>query len=209
LGPGFGVEEATAEFVERLVHSRPQSRQRSPIGFVLSKPVEESVETPKLPPLVIDADGLNLLAKIEGWYEILPENSILTPHPGEMSTLTGLSKQDIQQARIDTAEKYAQLWGHVIVLKGAITVVAAPDGRTAVIPIASPGLARAGTGDVLAGIIAGLRAQGLSAFEAAASGAWIHADAGLVAVERVGHPAAVLARDVLESIPEVLFHLEE
>jgi ADP-dependent NAD(P)H-hydrate dehydratase / NAD(P)H-hydrate epimerase len=209
FGPGFGVEEATAEFVERLVHSRPQSRQRSPIGFVLSKPVEESVETPKLPPLVIDADGLNLLAKIEGWYEILPENSILTPHPGEMSTLTGLNKQDIQQARIDTAEKYAQLWGHVIVLKGAITVVAAPDGRTAVIPIASPGLARAGTGDVLAGIIAGLRAQGLSAFEAAASGAWIHADAGLVAVERVGHPAAVLARDVLESIPEVLFHLEE
>jgi ADP-dependent NAD(P)H-hydrate dehydratase / NAD(P)H-hydrate epimerase len=109
---------------------------------------------------------------------------------------------------LGTAEKYARQWGHVLVLKGAITVVAAPDGRTAVIPVASPGLARAGTGDVLAGMIVGLRAQGMPAFEAAACAAWLHANAGVTAVDHVGHPAAVLARDVLDSIPEVLFNLE-
>jgi ADP-dependent NAD(P)H-hydrate dehydratase / NAD(P)H-hydrate epimerase len=207
FGPGFGTDDATGEFVERLVSSRPAPRQRGAIGFVRSAPAQETGEPTRLPPLVIDADGLNLLAKIENWYQLLPESSILTPHPGEMSTLTGLSTQDIQQDRVGVAEKFAVQWGHVVVLKGAVTVVAAPDGRTAVIPIASAGLARAGTGDVLAGIIVGLLAQGLPAYQAAAAGAWIHADAGLVAVERVGHPASVLARDVLEAIPEVLSNL--
>jgi NAD(P)H-hydrate epimerase len=93
-------------------------------------------------------------------------------------------------------------------LKGAVTVIAAPDGRTALVPIATPGLARAGTGDVLAGAIAGLRAQGLDAFDAAAAGAWIHAQAGVEAVLNVGHSASVLASDVLEAIPGVLTDLE-
>jgi ADP-dependent NAD(P)H-hydrate dehydratase / NAD(P)H-hydrate epimerase len=208
IGPGLGAEDTTAEFIEQLVNSRLSPRQRGAIGFLPSAIKEELSENASLPPLVIDADGLNLLAKIERWHEILLAGSILTPHPGEMSTLTGMSREEIQRDRIGTAEKYAREWGHVIVLKGAITVVAAPDGRTAVIPIASPGLARAGTGDVLAGMIVGLRAQGLAAFEAAAAGAWLHADAGLVAVERVGHPAAVLASDVLDSIPDVLFDLD-
>jgi ADP-dependent NAD(P)H-hydrate dehydratase / NAD(P)H-hydrate epimerase len=208
VGPGFGTEDATAEFIERLVNSKPSPRQRGPIGFLPSAHKEEADTAQKLPPLVVDADGLNLLSRIENWSGILPEQSILTPHPGEMSTLTGLSVQEIQQDRIGTAEKFAHLWGHIVVLKGAVTVIAAPDGRSAVIPVASPALARAGTGDVLAGMIVGLRAQGLPAFEAAAVAAWIHADAGLTALERVGHAASVMARDVLEAIPEVLSQLD-
>jgi len=208
IGPGFGVEETTGEFLEQLLHSKPSTRQRGAIGFVRGAPIQEKNEMPALPPLVLDADGLNLLAKIDGWIDLLPKDTILTPHPGEMSRLTGLSTSEIQQHRVEIAEKFARQWKQVLVLKGAMTVVASPDGRTAVVPIASPGLARAGTGDVLAGIITGLRAQGLTAFEAAACGAYIHADAGLIAVERVGHPASVLASDVLEAIPEVLFSLE-
>ena len=95
---------------------------------------------------------------------------------------------------------YSREWGHVVVLKGAFTVIASPDGRTAVIPIASSALASAGMGDVLAGMIAGLRAQGLPAYEAACTGAWLHARAGLVAAERCGCEASVIASDVLDAI---------
>jgi NAD(P)H-hydrate epimerase len=91
-----------------------------------------------------------------------------------------------------------------VVLKGAFTVVAAPDGRTTTIPVATPALARAGTGDVLAGIIVGLRAQGLDAYSAAVAGTWIHAQAGLFAADTVGNPASVLAGDILDSIADVL-----
>ena len=92
--------------------------------------------------LVIDADGLKLLAQIPDWHIKLPALTVLTPHPGEMSVLTGLSKDDIQNNREFVAEKYAKEWGHIVVLKGAFTVVAAPDGRTAVLPFASAALAR-------------------------------------------------------------------
>jgi NAD(P)H-hydrate epimerase len=208
FGPGLGMEDTTAEFVNRLVRSHPSVTQSKTMGFVRDRLAAGARAEPELPPLIIDADGLNLLSKVEKWADILSPGSILTPHPGEMSTLTGLSIQDIQRERVAIAEKYARQWGQVIVLKGALTVVAAPDGRTAVVPIACAGLAHAGTGDVLAGIITGLRAQGLSAYDAAACGAWIHADAGLIAVDDVGHPASVLARDVLESIPQALASLE-
>jgi len=92
----------------------------------------------------------------------------------------------------------------VIVLKGAFTIIAAPDGRASLIPVATPALARAGTGDVLAGIITGLRAQGVGAYEAAVAGAWIHAQAGLYAAEKVGSDASVMAGDVLDAIADVM-----
>jgi NAD(P)H-hydrate epimerase len=95
-----------------------------------------------------------------------------------------------------------------VVLKGAFTVIAAPDERITVVPIASPALARAGTGDVLAGLIVGLLAQGLDAFDAAVAGAWIHAQAGLYAADDLGTTASVLASDVLNSISDVLSDLE-
>lgn len=182
VGCGFGLEETTRDFLVKLLEA-------------------------KLPPLVIDADGLKLLAQIPEWHVKLPALTVLTPHPGEMSALTGLSKDDIQNNREFVAEKYAKEWGHIVVLKGAFTVIAAPDGRTAVLPFASAALARAGTGDVLAGIIVGLRAQGVEAFEAAAAGAWIHARAGLTALSEVGSAASVLAGDVLDCINDVMAEL--
>jgi len=92
----------------------------------------------------------------------------------------------------------------VVVLKGAFTVVASPDGRATTVPVATSALAHAGTGDVLAGLIVGLRAQGVEAYPAAVAGAWVHAQAGLYAAERLGTSASVLAGDVLEAVPDVL-----
>jgi ADP-dependent NAD(P)H-hydrate dehydratase / NAD(P)H-hydrate epimerase len=92
----------------------------------------------------------------------------------------------------------------VVVLKGAFTVVAAPDGCATVVPVAHPSLARAGSGDVLAGLIVGLRAQGLDAYAAATVGAWIHAQAGLLAADQVGAAGSVLAGDILDAIPDAL-----
>ena len=122
--------------------------------------------------------------------------------------LTGMPVEEIQKDRLPVARKYAQEWGHIIVLKGAFSVIAAPDGRTTTIPIATPALARAGTGDVLAGLITGLRAQGVNAYDAARAGAWIHAQAGILAGEILGSTAAVMAGDVLDAIPEIIAELD-
>jgi NAD(P)H-hydrate epimerase len=125
-----------------------------------------------------------------------------------MSTLTGLTTDEVQEDRQGVAGKFAKQWGHVVVLKGAFTVIAAPDGRMTVIPIATPALARAGTGDVLAGLIVGLRAQGLDPYDAAVAGAWIHAQAGLYAADDLGTTTSVMASDVLNSISDVISDLE-
>jgi NAD(P)H-hydrate epimerase len=117
-----------------------------------------------------------------------------------MSALTGLAVDVIQAARLETAEKFAAEWKCVVVLKGAFTLIAAPDGRTTVVPVATPALARAGTGDVLAGTITGLMAQGLLPYDAARLGAWLHAQAGLAAARRLGTAAAVLAGDLVEEL---------
>ena len=209
IGPGVGMENATRDFVESLLEGKhPSKKNAVRIGFVHQEAeTAESVKS-KLPPLVIDADGLKLLAQIKDWYQKIPAPAILTPHPGEMAVLTDLSKELIQESRQEIAAQYARTWGHVVVLKGAFTVVAAPDGRVTVIPVASPALARAGTGDVLAGLIVGLRAQGLEAYEAALAGAWIHAQAGLYAADDLGTATSVLAGDVLDSISDVISDLE-
>lgn len=206
VGPGFGLEDTTREFISTLLKVSPAQRS-SGMGFARASKLREAKPTASLPSLVMDADGLKLLARLPDWHKQLPELTVLTPHPGEMSALTGLSKDEIQQDRIAVAEKYAQKWGHVVVLKGAFTVIAAPDGQTAVIPVASPALARAGTGDVLAGLIVGLRAQGVEAFPAAVAGGWIHAQAGLDASRLIGSTASVLAGDVLSAVPRVVSSL--
>lgn len=209
IGPGFGMETTTKEFVENLLVGKSVPKKSTVrIGFLHEASEKKDETNNVLPPMVVDADGLKLLAQIKDWHTKLPETTILTPHPGEMAVLTGLSKDAIQEDRQGIAQKYAKEWGHVVVLKGAFTAIASPDGRVTVIPIASPALARAGTGDVLAGLIVGLRAQGLDAFDAAVAGAWIHAQAGLYAADDLGTTASVLASDVLNSISDVLSDLE-
>ncbi len=207
VGPGFGLEDPTAEFIVQLLGEQAP-KKGAQIGFVKSTDEEDTPEVTGLAPLVIDADGLKLLARISNWAEQLPSQAILTPHPGEMAVLTELKTEVIQADRVGVAERFAKKWGHVVVLKGAFTVIAAPNGRTMIVPVASPALARAGSGDVLAGLMVGLRAQGVDTFEAAAAGAWIHAQCGLLAADMLGSSAAVIAGDMVAAIPEVLADLE-
>jgi NAD(P)H-hydrate epimerase len=205
VGPGFGLEDATADFMVSLLAADVHSGRR--IGFVPASSSPDSTNVENLPPMVVDADGLKLLAAIPDWADKLPSPTVLTPHPGEMSVMTGMPTSEIQNDRLGIVKRYSKEWGHVVVLKGAFTLVAAPDGETAVIPVASPALARAGSGDVLAGLIVGLRAQGVEAFPAAVAGAWIHAYAGLLAEEMIGNSASVLAGDILEASIEVINQL--
>jgi hydroxyethylthiazole kinase-like uncharacterized protein yjeF len=205
VGPGLGMEDTSGAFIKKLLEGMPSASRRSGFGFLGSAggpPIQ--LEKTRLPPLILDADGLKLLAKQAEWWKLLPPETILTPHPGEMAVLTGMETSQIQAERLDIARKFAAEWGQVVVLKGALTVVAAPDGRAVIIPVANAALARAGTGDVLAGMITGLRAQGLAAYEAALVGTFLHAQAGLEALVEVGAAASVLAGDVLEAIPAVL-----
>ncbi|NWG08617.1 MAG: NAD(P)H-hydrate epimerase [Chloroflexi bacterium] len=211
IGPGFGTEETTKEFIENLLEGKYTAKKSTPrIGFVHNSETARKEEdaNAKPPPMVVDADGLKLLAQIKDWHRKLPAFSILTPHPGEMAVLTGLTKEEIQENRREIAARYAKEWGHIVVLKGAFTVVASPYENVTVIPVATPALARAGTGDVLAGLIVGLRAQGLDAYDAAVAGAWIHAQAGLYAADDLGTTASVMAGDVLNSVSDVMSDLE-
>jgi hydroxyethylthiazole kinase-like uncharacterized protein yjeF len=208
IGPGLGTEAATADFLSRLIAAMGGNLGSAKrIGFVAADEGRQAKQPGPWPALVVDADGLKLLTRTPKWPDLLPGTAVLTPHPGEMAVLTGLSKDQIQGDREAVASRFARSWGHVVVLKGAFTAVAAPDGRITVIPIATPALARAGTGDVLAGIIVGLRAQGVEAFEAAVAAAWIHGEAGLRAARKLGTSASVLAGDVLDCIADVLAQL--
>jgi hydroxyethylthiazole kinase-like uncharacterized protein yjeF len=208
VGPGLGMESTTKEFIQNLfAENSIGEKSGARIGFLKNESEKKPENKSKLPPIVIDADALKLLASIENWYKLLPTTAILTPHPGEMSVLTGLSKDEIQADRRVIAGKFADKWGHVVVLKGASTVIASPDGRLTIIPIATPALAHAGTGDVLAGLIVGLRAQGVEAFDAAVAGAWIHAQAGLYAANSLGTTTSILAGDVIDYISSVLADL--
>ncbi|MDD4923720.1 MAG: NAD(P)H-hydrate dehydratase [Dehalococcoidales bacterium] len=159
-------------------------------------------------PLVIDADALNVLAKTTDWWQKLMMDAILTPHPGEMSRLTGIPVEEIQANRVDTAMLFARKWGKTVVLKGAYTVIASADGRCRVSPFANPGLASAGTGDVLAGVIAGLSAQGLDNFNAACLGVWLHAQAAEIVKSELGD-TGMLAGDLLPVIPKAIKKLKE
>jgi hydroxyethylthiazole kinase-like uncharacterized protein yjeF len=193
VGPGFGRQKTTAVFLKDILQQGQHTK--SPIGFGTVKKAE-NLEKKRLPPMIVDADALRMLSEWRDWPGLLPPGSILTPHPGEMSALTGLSRDAIQKERAETAMRFAKEWNVVVVLKGAFTAAAAPDGRCVLEPFATPALARAGTGDVLAGTIGGLVAQGVESWQAAALGAYLHGRAGELAAEHAGASDSVLARDV-------------
>lgn len=204
LGPGWGTEKPTADFLTALLREVGAAGGGS-IGFGAER--GDSIEPPSpasLPPTVVDADGLKLLAELPDWPRLLTAPAVLTPHPGEMAQLTGLSKDEIQADRVAVARRFAADWGHVVVLKGAFTVVAAPDRQATLHPFATAALARAGTGDVLAGLITGLLAQGLHPYPAAVAGVFLHGLAGELATEEVGTQVSVLAGDVLAMTPKAI-----
>ena len=157
-----------------------------------------------IPPAVVDADALNFLASRAGdWPDSFTQGAVLTPHPGEMSRLTGQPSARLQADRVATATNAAQAWDKVVALKGAFTVVAAPDGHAALSPFANPGLASAGTGDVLAGATAGLLAQGVGLFDAAILGVYLHGAAGERVRADLGD-AGMVATDLLPELPKAL-----
>jgi hydroxyethylthiazole kinase-like uncharacterized protein yjeF len=184
LGCGLGQHPSTAEFIISLLAEKA------------------------LPALVLDADALNILAKTPEWWQRLPGDAVLTPHPGEMSRLSGLSIAEIQSDRTGTAMKYAAAWNKTVVLKGAYVVIASPRGYCRVSPFANPGLATAGTGDVLAGIIAGLAAQGLSPYDAASLGVFIGCRAGEIVTGIMGN-TGMIASDLLTALPVAIKQIRD
>ncbi|MEP7287391.1 MAG: NAD(P)H-hydrate dehydratase [Chloroflexota bacterium] len=218
IGPGLGQEAATKEFIESLLIGEKARKTSRPIGFAaVAAPVAEAtVNDQPMPPLVIDADALNLLATLDNWWTRLPARTVLTPHPGEMARLAKIEATKNQKAteivqanRLNLATESAAKWNCVVVLKGAHTVIADPDGRVAVMPFASAALAHAGTGDVLAGAITGYVAQGLDPFDAAIVGAYVHGYAGELAYEFIGTSASVLASDVISTFADSISSLEK
>jgi len=175
FGPGVGVSSGLKSILEKLLQLQKFR-------------------------LVIDADGLNNLSKIKDWPGRLKANLILTPHPGEMKRLwSGLFREDKPSDRTEQARQLAKRTGTTIVLKGAGTVVT--DGEKAYInTTGNPGMATAGSGDVLTGVITALLAQGLNSFDAAVLGVYIHGSAGDIAAEKIGQ-ISLIATDIIESLP--------
>ena len=158
-------------------------------------------------PMVIDADGINALA---GVPEVLRQSAapiVLTPHPGEMARLTGLTSAEVQQDRIGTAQRYARKHGVTVVLKGAATVVASPSGDAWINTTGNPGMATAGTGDALTGMIGSFLAQGYGPADAACLGVYLHGCAGDLAAEEKGE-AGMIAGDLIEKIPEAINEMQ-
>ena len=156
-------------------------------------------------PLVIDADALDVFAHSisHAQHKEKPCQVIITPHPGEMARMLGCTVAEVQEHREEMAHEASARFCCITVLKGANTVITHPDGRVYTSPYAVPALATGGSGDVLAGIIGSLLAQGTEPFSAAVSSVVIHAEAGL-AVTRHRGEAGILARDIIESLPEVI-----
>jgi ADP-dependent NAD(P)H-hydrate dehydratase / NAD(P)H-hydrate epimerase len=208
VGCGFGRAESTKQFVARLFGIAGTARQKG-------QPAGTDV---RLPALVIDADALNALAEVKEWWKEVRFGAppVITPHPGEMARLVGSTVRAVQEDRVGIATRSAREWNAIVVLKGAFTVIAAPDGNATLIPFATSALATAGTGDVLAGTIVGLLAQYRAAslksghdgaeaaiedaFKAAVAGAYIHALAGEIAGAEIG-PAGVVAGDLVPRLP--------
>ena len=161
FGPGLGDTDDTAALLEQLGPSAGCA-------------------------LVLDADGLNAAAKMDALPRSPGLPLILTPHPGEMARLCGLTTAEVNAGREGIAAGYARAEDCVVVLKGHRTIVAGPDGEVFVNPTGNPGLSRGGSGDILAGMIAGLAAQGLSPLDAAVCGVWLHGAAADQCAKRLG-----------------------
>jgi NAD(P)H-hydrate epimerase len=188
IGPGLRPSLAAAELL-RLLLTAP--------------------EEPTSPPAVLDAEALRTLASADAWWTRVARPCVLTPHAGEFARLRAGSGHDPaedgdlnsdDEARIKAAAAAAAEWRQVVVLKGANTVVASPDGSVAIAPFENPAMATGGTGDVLAGVIGALLAQGLAPYDAARLGVYLHGLAGDMVRERLGD-AGLLASDLPEAVP--------
>ena len=161
------------------------------------------------PRLLVDADGLNTLATVDHWWQLLPEGTIITPHPGEMARLRGGERVSSGGAdRLEVAAQTARDWNLTVILKGACPLIAGPDGALRVNWSPNPALATAGTGDVLSGVIGGLLAQGLAPYDAASLGVCLHGLAGARVRDRLGEAGAI-APDLLPELPLAIRQLRE
>ncbi len=177
LGPGLGTHPDTSRLIDELVCQEI--------------------------PMVIDADALNCLGEKTHYLTQRKAPTVLTPHPGEMARLMGLSTAQVQADRFGCAAKLAAEAQAVVVLKGASTLVATPEGHVYVNPTGNSGMAKGGSGDILTGLIGGFLAQGCSAVGAACTGVYLHGLAGDSAREKLGE-RGMIARDILTFLPEVL-----
>ena len=178
LGPGLSRDHETQRLILKIIATCPK-------------------------PLVIDADGLNALA---GHLDCLHQKDtikILTPHPGEMARLTNLSKDTIENKRLSVTKEFARRFQVILLLKGNRSVVASPEGKVYVNTTGNPGMATAGSGDVLTGMIAAFLAQGLEGFEAAKLGCYLHGKAGDLAAKQKT-AVSMIATDMIENIPKAI-----
>ena len=187
MGPGLGQEEATAEFLFELLRRI------------------NSMENAYQKTLVLDADALNIIAEDISILKEIDMTCILTPHPGEMARLCGVSVKDVQADRINSARFIAEEYEKIIVLKGVATVTAFPDGNVYINPTGNPSMAKAGSGDVLCGIIAAMAAFSGSEL-AAPCGVYLHGLAGDIACGKYGE-YSVLAGDLIENISDAIMKI--
>jgi ADP-dependent NAD(P)H-hydrate dehydratase / NAD(P)H-hydrate epimerase len=180
-GPGLGTDKKTAKALKNLL-------------------------TKSASPLVLDADALNLIAENKDWLNLLPAKSILTPHPGEFRRLAGDWKNDFD--KLEKARKMAHEYGIIIVLKGSHTIIALPEGNVWFNTTGNPGMATAGCGDVLTGIITGLLAQKLSPEKASLLGVFLHGLAGDEAMLKMGEHA-LTAADIIDCLGDAFLVLAE
>lgn len=183
IGNGLGLGSSTIDFFQRFIQTLDGRK------------------------VVVDADGLNILSS-GTLFDKLRFDGVFTPHPGEMARLSGLSVQDIQSDRIKVAKEYSKKWSQTIILKGAETIVSSSKGEVYINPFSIPALATAGSGDVLAGMVAGFIGQGLNNLDASIVSAYIHAYAGEVLQNEAGD-SGVIASDILNLLPHVISNLKK
>ncbi len=185
IGCGLGQDIETQSFIENILFS----------------------DTP-LPPTILDADSLNAISKTSEWWKRIKNPCILTPHLGEMSRLTCKPISQLETNRLEVATQSSLDWKQIVVFKGPFTIVAASNGERFISPFANPGLATAGTGDILSGIIVSLLAQGISSVNAASLGVFLHGSAGEMARDKIGE-AGMIASDILKELPKIIKTINE